>query len=227
MKRFLIVAVAASLGVWSVRASFTVQANLPWQDSNLPVVAGQWYTLTASGSWTGGEGEYCGPTGITWNPGYNVWVGGPHWSALVASIGQITGTVPPLSPVGATILVPVPAQYPFLTGDSVTFQAGSSGVLYFTINDDASGGSYSDNAGTMNVQLTSARSTPLLRISLAESNVVLTWPNIGSNYQLIQSDCLPGTNWSVVTNLPVISNGTNNVYLAPTNKWSFFQLQSQ
>ena len=153
MKRFLVVAAVVSLRVWSARASFTVQANQAWQHSNLPVVAGQWYTLTASGLWTGGGGGFCGPTGINYNPGYNVWVSGPHWSALVASIGQIASTIPPLSAVGDTIPVPVPALYPFLTGDSVTFQAGSSGDLYFTINDDASGTDYTDNSGTLDVDV--------------------------------------------------------------------------
>jgi hypothetical protein len=48
----------------------------------------------------------------------------------------------------------VPAFRPFLTGNSVTFEAGNSGDLYFTINDDASGADYSDNSGRLDVQLT-------------------------------------------------------------------------
>jgi len=158
MKKLLIVAAVAGLCVCSARASFTVQANqAAWQDSSMSVVAGQWYTLTASGLWTGGlsagYGSY-GPVGTTWDPGYNMWVSGPHWGALVASIGQIVGTVPPLLAVSDIIPVPVPAVTPFLTGNSVTFEAGSSGNLYFTINDDASGADYSDNSGSLDVQLT-------------------------------------------------------------------------
>jgi len=83
-----------------------------------------------------------------------MWVSGPNWGALVASIGQIASTVPPLSTVDETLPEPVPARHPFLTGNSVTFEAGNSGNLWFTINDDASGGNYSDNAGTLGVQLT-------------------------------------------------------------------------
>ena len=83
-----------------------------------------------------------------------MWVSGPNWGALVASIGQIASTVPPLSTVDETLPDPVPALHPFLTGNSVTFEAGNSGNLWFTINDDASGGNYSDNAGTLGVQLT-------------------------------------------------------------------------
>ena len=154
MKKLLIVAAVAGLCVWSARASFTVQADLAWQDSSMSVVAGQWYTLTASGLWTGGALGNFGPEGTTWNPGYNMWVNGPHWGALVASIGQITSTVPPLLAVGDNIPVPVPALRPFLTGNSVTFEAGSSGNLYFTINDDASGFYYPDNSGSLDVQLT-------------------------------------------------------------------------
>jgi hypothetical protein len=155
MKKLLIVAAVTGLCVWSARASFTVQANqAAWQDSSMSVVAGQWYTLTASGLWTGGALGLYGPVGTTWDPGYNMWVNGPHWGALVASIGQIVGTVPPLTAVSDIIPVPVPAFRPFLTGNSVTFEAGSSGDLYFTINDDASGADYSDNSGHLDVQLT-------------------------------------------------------------------------
>ena len=42
---------------------FTAQADLAWQDSGMSVVAGQSYTLTASGQWTGGLLGFFGPAG--------------------------------------------------------------------------------------------------------------------------------------------------------------------
>jgi hypothetical protein len=141
----------------SARASITIQADLPWQDSGYAVTAGDTYTITASGLWTGGTSAgfgLNGPAGTTWDPGYNQWVSGPNWGALVASIGYINNTVPPLLPTLPALPNPVPATYAFLTGSSVTFVAGASGDLYFTINDDAEGGDYSDNLGTMTVNVT-------------------------------------------------------------------------
>jgi len=146
-------------------ADFTVYAGLPWQDSGVAVVSGGTYTITAYYWWTGGVGAYGknGPTGAGFDWGWNQWVTGPYWSALVASIGDITDTTPGVGgfgtgtgafvPVSPTLPNPVPALHPFLTGDSVTFTAGASGDLYFTINDDASGQDYGDNSGIMFVSV--------------------------------------------------------------------------
>ena len=54
---------------------------------------------------------------------------------------------------------------------------------------------------------------------------VITWPGSLSNYELQSRDSLTSTNWTVVTNAPVLVNGQNAVILDPTAVQSFYRLQ--
>jgi hypothetical protein len=54
---------------------------------------------------------------------------------------------------------------------------------------------------------------------------VITWPGSLSNYQLQSQDSLTSTNWTAVTNAPVLVNGQNTVILDPTAAHKFYRLQ--
>jgi hypothetical protein len=56
-------------------------------------------------------------------------------------------------------------------------------------------------------------------------NPVITWPGSLANYQLQSRDSLISTNWTLVTNAPVLLNGQNTVILNPTAAQKFYRLQ--
>ena len=56
-------------------------------------------------------------------------------------------------------------------------------------------------------------------------NPVITWPGSLANYQLQSRDSLTSTNWTPVTNAPVLVNGQNTVILNPTAAQKFYRLQ--
>jgi hypothetical protein len=56
-------------------------------------------------------------------------------------------------------------------------------------------------------------------------NPVITWPASLSNYRLMSKDSVTATNWTAVTNPPVLVNGQNTVILDPTAAQKLYQLQ--
>ena len=54
---------------------------------------------------------------------------------------------------------------------------------------------------------------------------VITWPGSLSNYQLQSRDSLASTNWTPVTNAPVLVNSQNTVILDPAAAQRFYRLQ--
>jgi len=54
---------------------------------------------------------------------------------------------------------------------------------------------------------------------------VINWPASLSNYWLMSRDSVTATNWTVVTNVPVLVNGQNTVILEPTASQKLYQLQ--
>lgn len=54
---------------------------------------------------------------------------------------------------------------------------------------------------------------------------VITWPSSLSNYQLQSQDSLVSTNWTAVTNVPVLMNGQNTVILDGAGVQKFYRLQ--
>jgi hypothetical protein len=72
-------------------------------------------------------------------------------------------------------------------------------------------------------------STPLLTAAKSGTNVIVSWPPVGQQenvFQLQSSTNLPSTNWVVVPQSPVLTNGTNIVTFTPTNPAQFFRLRS-
>ena len=65
---------------------------------------------------------------------------------------------------------------------------------------------------------------PTLTIRANTGNVLLSWPNT-AGYILERRATLPGTPWAVVSNVPVLSNGTNTVTLPANTSSTFFRLR--
>jgi hypothetical protein len=56
-------------------------------------------------------------------------------------------------------------------------------------------------------------------------NPVITWPASLSNYRLMSKDSVTATNWTAVTNVPVLVNGQNTIILDPAASGKIYQLQ--
>jgi hypothetical protein len=56
------------------------------------------------------------------------------------------------------------------------------------------------------------------------TNVVLSWPTNAAGFDLQQNSNLASAIWLAVTNMPVITNGQNQVTLPAAGKDNFFQL---
>ena len=85
-------------------------------------------------------------------------------------------------------------------------------------------GSGSD--GTFGYELFVQEVAPAATAALAIAmKPVITWPGSLSNYQLQSRDSLTSTNWTPVTNTPVLVNGQNTVILNPTAAQQFYRLQ--
>ena len=54
---------------------------------------------------------------------------------------------------------------------------------------------------------------------------IITWPGSLSNYRLQSLDSLTLTNWTAITNAPMLLNGQNTVILDPTAPQRFYRLQ--
>jgi hypothetical protein len=68
---------------------------------------------------------------------------------------------------------------------------------------------------------------PLLSVSLAGTNVVISWTVPSINFVLQQNSDLTTTNWTDVTTSPTVTNLQNQVVLpAPTGN-AFYRLRSQ
>jgi hypothetical protein len=86
----------------------------------------------------------------------------------------------------------------------------------------STGGSYAVEGGFWAV---AHASRPSLRITRSGPNVILSWPNPSTSFQLQEATALSdeGTQWSDVSNTPVISSGEKQVTL-PASGARFFRL---
>ena len=73
------------------------------------------------------------------------------------------------------------------------------------------------------------QASPMMSITPAGSNVVISWQSLPSatGYALRENSSLAVTNWLTVTNLPVLTNGLNQV-VVPLSLISshFYRLKS-
>jgi hypothetical protein len=128
----------------------------------------------------------------------------------------------------------------FLTPDTTTTNIPANTLLYgktyrvntfFSDRQDTPGAGFSGALGTVGFDnltyTTLVTIPPWLHISIAVTNVVLTWPTLASNFVLECSSGLSATNqWGLVTNDVTSSGGTNWLALPATCPARFFRLDS-
>ena len=56
-------------------------------------------------------------------------------------------------------------------------------------------------------------------------NVVITWPASATNYVLEAADMLSASNWTAVTNKPIVQNGQSVLQLEPSGARKFFRMR--
>jgi len=115
-----------------------------WTDTGVSLAAGEFVAITATGSWTWGNGvAFFGPDGDPANgPDGDDWTPGQK-GVLVGFIGADPFTVYPGNPSGPY----------FVVGSSDSFNAGLSGELWLGFNDDASSGATGDNSGSVTADI--------------------------------------------------------------------------
>lgn len=145
-------------------STFTVQANLAWQDTGITIPADAGMSVSfQSGAWTADPqtngGQDYGAAGC---PGLPV----PGWQTAYPLPGALMGAL--LGRLGDSGL-------PFLIGNGpLTIPAGSPGTLQLCINDDLTGeygAGLADNSGSVTVGLTQ-NVLPVLPLTAAEQALV-------------------------------------------------------
>jgi probable HAF family extracellular repeat protein len=65
---------------------------------------------------------------------------------------------------------------------------------------------------------------PVLSIAAAGSDVTIAWATNGLNFTLLTSPDVAATNWTALTNAPVVANGSNQVTVSATDASGFYRL---
>ncbi len=60
-----------------------------------------------------------------------------------------------------------------------------------------------------------------------DRQIVLSWPQSGVTYNAFAKTDLFSSFWTILTNVPTVSNGFNFIILPTTNSAGFFRLQGQ
>jgi hypothetical protein len=125
------------------------------------------------------------------------------------------------------------AQTPRFQISAFTDRGGgvSSGGA-FTLNgsigqSDASqsgGGQFALDGGFWPLVTGGDEGLPRLRIALVAGNVVLSWPNPSTGFQLQAAPAPLGPGWTTVPQAPVVISGENRVTLIPTGTGRMFRL---
>ena len=80
-------------------------------------------------------------------------------------------------------------------------------------------------ATTYSSGLISIKPLPTLKITLADQNVLLTWPQSASNFDLQSSETfVPTTIWTNLLVTPLVTDGSNLVTLPLTGSAKFYRL---
>jgi hypothetical protein len=83
---------------------------------------------------------------------------------------------------------------------------------------------YPDNYGSLQVSILPIP-IPTLAITPSGTNCLLSWPSTAIGFNLYQNTNLLSTNWLLVTNQPIVSGGTNTIFISGTSTGTeFFKL---
>lgn len=81
--------------------------------------------------------------------------------------------------------------------------------------------SYSDNMGSLQVSI-SPVPIPVLSITSAGTNSLISWPSTALSFNLYQNSDLLSGNWLLVTNQPGVAGGTNTILISGTGTGTAF-----
>jgi hypothetical protein len=107
--------------------------------------------------------------------------------------------------------------------------------LWMAVSSSADGGGFvacssegttTANGYTVLDQIVTSMPHPWLTPVLGETNVVITWPWPMAGYQLQQKPDLSATNWTYVTNTPVVTNLQNQVIVYPLAGQGYYRLKN-
>ena len=156
-----------------------------------------------------------------------------YWNAI-ASSADGTKLVAAANPSGFGITVPGPI---YTSSDSgVTWISNNvPGEFWMAAASSADGsnfvacsseGTTTTNGYTALDQIVTSMPRPWLTPVLAETSVVITWPWPMAGYQLQQKPDLSATNWTAVTNAPVVTNLQNQVRVYPLAGAGYYRLKN-
>jgi hypothetical protein len=129
----------------------TVSANPVWTDTGITFTQGDVVSISASGIWTP-EGSYfnCGPGGRVDYPNWwDSFYSAANWAELIAYVGSD----PYQGRWGDETFFPQSTGY-WTIGTGATFTIPSNGELWLGMNDGAASKGVSDNAGSLEAQIT-------------------------------------------------------------------------
>jgi hypothetical protein len=133
-----------------------------------------------------------------------------------------------------------PFQANYLTPDTSTTNIAANTLLYgknyavsifFSDRQDFPNAGFGGALGTIGfdnvTHTTLATILPWLQITLADTNVVLTWPALATNFVLSSAAQLaPNPMWYTITNQPTVLGGTNSLVLPAWGSQQFFRLST-
>jgi hypothetical protein len=70
------------------------------------------------------------------------------------------------------------------------------------------------------------QSAPVLSLAPSSHGVVFSWPGFYAGFVLQQTADLSSPNWTIVTNIPAITNGLSQLSVAPSLARAFYRLAS-
>jgi hypothetical protein len=123
-----------------------------------------------------------------------------HCANYLADSGDSTGQIPPIHPI------------------SYSFNVTSNAIFVVTVN------SVDGTRGPYQLSVTGGDCRPVLKASKASpTNVRLDWPTSAPGYHLEGTPGLTSPNWTIVTNVPVITNNRYTVTNSATGN-KFYRL---
>lgn len=100
---------------------------------------------------------------------------------------------------------------------------GNDGNLYGITT---AGGAYEYDHGTIFRIVTALQPPPTLSVQVSGSNLLLSWPtNTLVAYQLTHSASPAGTNWTIITSVPILTNGQYMTVVPISSSADYFRLQ--
>jgi hypothetical protein len=212
----------------------STDSGITWTSNNLPSIA--WYSVASSADGTrlaavSGGSIASGPiylstnSGSTWAPAS---LPAQNWECIVSSAngnrlaaGTYGGSIHISSDSGATwSLNGAPGAY------WPSIASSADGARLAAVADI--GGIYTWQIPWLNLSFSNNIISMMGHPSTKRTNrlAILAWPTNATVFTLQMNSNLTAANWLAVTNVPVITNGQNQIVLPVTNGSRFYRLKN-